>query len=137
MGLELGYVIFYVEDVASTVQFFTAAFGLPQRFVTPQGDYGELVTGSTTLAFASLDLASSGVGGAQFVTHDLAGPSLAASVTLTTDDVPGALATAVAAGGTAVTEPTTTPWGQTVAYLRDPNGILVELATVVAAGPPA
>jgi catechol 2,3-dioxygenase-like lactoylglutathione lyase family enzyme len=136
MGLSLGYVIFYVEDVPSTVRWFTAAFGLEQRLLTPQGDYGELDTGATTLAFASLDLASSGVGGARFVTHDPAGPALAASVTLVTDDVPAALATASAVGGVVVTEPTTTPWGQTVAYVRDPNGILVELATAVS-GPPA
>jgi catechol 2,3-dioxygenase-like lactoylglutathione lyase family enzyme len=131
MSLSLGYVIFYVEDVPSTVRWFTAAFGLGQRLLTPQGDYGELDTGATTLAFASLDLASSGVGGARFVTHDATGPALAASVTLVTDDVPAALATASAAGGVVVTEPTTTPWGQTVAYVRDPNGILVELATAV------
>jgi uncharacterized glyoxalase superfamily protein PhnB len=132
MGIELGYVIFYVEDVTSTLRYFTDAFGLEQRLLTPEGDYGELATGSTTLAFASLDLASSGVGGARFVTHDPTGPALAASVTLTTDDVAAALARAVEVGGAAVTEPTTTPWGQTVAYVRDPGGILVELATVVA-----
>jgi lactoylglutathione lyase len=65
------------------------------------------------------------------VTHDPARPALAASVTLVTDDVPAALAQASTAGGIVVTEPTTTPWGQTVAYVRDPNGILVELATAV------
>jgi catechol 2,3-dioxygenase-like lactoylglutathione lyase family enzyme len=136
MGLSLGYVIFYVEDVTSTITWFGDAFGLGRRLLTPQGDYGELDTGATTLAFASLDLASSGVGGARFVTHDASGPALAASVTLVAADVPAALATASAAGGIVVTEPTTTPWGQTVAYVRDPNGILVELATAVT-GPPA
>jgi uncharacterized glyoxalase superfamily protein PhnB len=39
---------------------------------------------------------------------------------------------AVEAGGTTYVEPIDKPWGQTVAYLRDPNGLLVEIATPVA-----
>ena len=40
--------------------------------------------------------------------------------------------TAVDAGANLYAEPVEKPWGQTVAYLRDPNGILIELATPVA-----
>jgi lactoylglutathione lyase len=36
---------------------------------------------------------------------------------------------AVNAGATAVSEPATKPWGQTVAYPRDNSGDLVELCT--------
>ena len=36
---------------------------------------------------------------------------------------------AVKAGATAVSEPAAKPWGQTVAYLRDKDGHLVELCT--------
>ncbi len=46
-----------------------------------------------------------------------------------TVDVPALFARAVNAGGTAVTEPATKPWGETVAYLRDNSGHLVELCT--------
>lgn len=40
-------------------------------------------------------------------------------------------ASAIEAGALAVAiaEPVTKPWGQTVAYVRDLNGLLVELAT--------
>ena len=47
------------------------------------------------------------------------------------DDVPGAYATALDAGATAMQEPAEKPWGQTVAYVRDPNGTLVELGEPV------
>jgi len=33
MTISLGYTIFYVNDVAETVRFFTTAFGLEQRFI--------------------------------------------------------------------------------------------------------
>jgi len=48
---------------------------------------------------------------------------------LVTSDVPALYARAVKAGATAVSEPATKPWGQTVAYLRDKDGHLVELCT--------
>lgn len=57
-AVSLGYTIFYVQDVGATVGFFEAAFGLERRMLTPENDYGELETGSTTLAFASLELAT-------------------------------------------------------------------------------
>ena len=37
--------------------------------------------------------------------------------------------TAVAAGAKSVSKPEKKPWGQTVAYVRDNNGFLVELCT--------
>jgi uncharacterized glyoxalase superfamily protein PhnB len=47
----------------------------------------------------------------------------------TTPDVPVLFKRAVNAGATTVSEPATKPWGQTVAYLRDNSGHLVELCT--------
>jgi uncharacterized glyoxalase superfamily protein PhnB len=54
---------------------------------------------------------------------------VAAQVALITDDLPGAWARAVAAGAEVVKEPEHKPWGQITGYLRDHDGILVELAT--------
>ena len=54
---------------------------------------------------------------------------LGVEIALVTPDVPGLYARAVKAGAVAVSEPTTKPWGQTVAYLRDNSGHLVELCT--------
>ena len=40
-----------------------------------------------------------------------------------------AYARAVEAGAAPLAEPAVKPWGQTVAYVRDPDGVLVELGT--------
>lgn len=130
MPVAFGYTIFYVPDVSATLRFFAEAFGIAIRFATPEGDYGELETGSTALAFASLALAHAnldGAGGFQDPTP-IAAP-VAASITLTTTDVVATLDAALRVGATLYVGPVDKPWGQTVAYVRDPNGILIELAT--------
>jgi len=132
MPTTLGYTIFYVSDVAATLNFYTEAFAIQQSFVTPENDYGELDTGATTLAFASTELATSNLeaaGGFTALSPD--GPPVGASITLITDDVGAAVDSAEAAGARRYVEPIDKPWGQTVAYVIDPNGILVELATPV------
>lgn len=49
--MKLGYTIIYVPSVESSLRFFGQAFGLQQKFLHDSGDYGELSTGETTLAF--------------------------------------------------------------------------------------
>jgi uncharacterized glyoxalase superfamily protein PhnB len=47
------------------------------------------------------------------------------------DDVAGAFQRAVREGAEPVTAPQTKPWGQDVAYVRDREGTLVEIASPV------
>jgi lactoylglutathione lyase len=54
--MQLGYTILYVPNVPATLKFYEAAFGLTTRFLHESGDYGELETGSTALAFSSHSL---------------------------------------------------------------------------------
>jgi catechol 2,3-dioxygenase-like lactoylglutathione lyase family enzyme len=51
---------------------------------------------------------------------------------LVTDDVAAACERAVAAGAPLLKAPAAKPWGQTVAYVRSPDGTLIELCTAVA-----
>lgn len=130
--MSLGYVIGYVADVERSMGFYERAFGLRRRFLGPDGDYGELDTGATTLAFAAASLAAANLaGGGGYAALDAAAPPPGVTITLLTDDVPAALAMALAAGAVPYVAVTEMPWGQTVAYVRDPDGILVELATPV------
>ncbi len=132
MTVTLGYTILYVDNVQSTLDFYRSAFGLSERFVTPEGDYGELDTGATTLAFASNDLANSNLSAAGgFTCLDSTGHPPGMSITFVTDDVAGTVQSAVAAGARLYVEPINKPWGQTVAYVIDPNGALIEIATPV------
>jgi len=50
--MKFGYIIIYVADVATSLEFFGKAFGLKTRFLHESG-YGELETGETTLAFTT------------------------------------------------------------------------------------
>jgi uncharacterized glyoxalase superfamily protein PhnB len=130
---SLGYTILYVEDVAATLDFYERAFGFARRFFHDDGgkSYGELETGATRLAFASLNLAEEHLG-RRPVTPDPAGAPLAFEIALVTDDVDGLYARALDADATAVSAPAVKPWGQAVAYVRDRAGYLVELCTAVA-----
>lgn len=127
--MKFGYAIFYVDDVEQTVAFYKRAFGLAGTIVQA-GEYGELDTGTTKLAFAAkahvaslfaIPIQPSGPG------HDAA----PVEIGLVTEDVAAAFDKAVGAGAVAVARPAKKPWGQTVGYVRDNNGFLVELCTPI------
>ncbi|MCO6188327.1 VOC family protein [Rhizobium sp. L1K21] len=121
------YAIFYVDDVAATLSFYERAFGLQTGFLHESGDYGELVTGETRLAFSSTKLMRQL--GKKPAPAALTSPTF--EIALETDDVAAALSRALAAGATPVQEVREEPWGQTTAYVGDPNGYLVELCSAV------
>ena len=125
---KLGYVIVYVPEVARAVAFYERAFGIQRRFVHESGTYAEMETGATALAFADeVDTASHGSFEANRVDRKAAG----AEVAFVVGDVRAAFAQAVQSGATVVTEPADKPWGQTIAYVRDLNGFLVEICSTV------
>jgi lactoylglutathione lyase len=127
---SLGYVILYVNDVAASLAFYEQAFGLARRFFHDDNGkaYGELETGATRLAFASVALATEHLK-QPVVVAAAEKPPLGVEIALTTPDAPALFQRALKAGAIAVSEPTTKPWGQTVAYVRDNSGFLVELCT--------
>jgi lactoylglutathione lyase len=126
--MKFGYTIAYVRDVGKTVEFWERAFGLKRRFVGENNEYGEMETGETTLAFASNELGESNLPGG-FRKNDPSGSPAGMEITLIAEDVEGAFRSALEAGATEVAEPKTKPWGQTVAYVRDPDGVLVEIGS--------
>src|SRR3954467_1776517 len=56
--MRFGYTILYVRDVPASVEFYERAFGLERRLVHESGQYAEMETGATALAFAARDLAA-------------------------------------------------------------------------------
>jgi len=126
--MQFGYTILYVDDVASTLDFYGKAFALTTRFLHESGTYGELETGATALAFVSRAMMRE-------IGKTPQAPALSAptsEIALVTNDVAGAVKRAVDAGATLVQAPKEMPWGQTIAYVGDINGFLVELCTRVA-----
>jgi lactoylglutathione lyase len=125
-AMRFGYTILYVRDVGASVELYERAFGQRRRFVHESGDYAELDTGATTLALASHGLAAENLGDA-FRPPEPGAPAF--EVCFVTDDVGGAYQRAVQAGAESVSAPQTKPWGQDVAYVRDADGNLIELAS--------
>ena len=85
-------------------------------------------TGAARLAFASHELVKMHLEQG-FVGASPEKAPLGFEIALVTTDVAALYDRAVKAGATALSEPTARPWGQTVAYLRDKDGHLVELCT--------
>lgn len=128
--MKLGYVIAYVPNVADSLKFFTQAFGFEQQFLHESGDYGELNTGSTTLSFASHELGESNFPSGH-VRASASERPLGIEIALVTADVAAAHRKAVQLGAKELSPPVQKPWGQTVSYLRAPDGVLIELCTPV------
>src|SRR5687768_14648311 len=126
--IQFAYTIFYVQDVEKTIQFYEKAFDLKRKFIAPESSYGELVTGTTTLSFANIELAKSNLADG-FTESTLSKKPFAVEIGFTTDDVEALVKKAVAAGATLVEKAKTKPWGQVVAYVRDLDGFLVEICT--------
>ena len=127
--MKFGYTILYVADVPATVAFYERAFGLTCRFAH-EDKYAEMETGATALAFANEDfVATSGVAFRKNRSSDTAA---GCEIGLVCDDVAAAYATAVGAGAMGVVAPLQKPWGQIVSYVRDNNGVLVEICSPVA-----
>ncbi len=128
----LGYAILYVKDVPASLAFYEDAFGLARRFLHDEDGkaYGELETGAARLAFASLPVVRDLVG-ADVTIAAPDRPPLGFEIALVTPDVRALYDRALRAGAASMSAPEEKPWGQTVAYVRDRNGFLVELCTAM------
>lgn len=103
---------------------------MTQKFLHESGDYGELNTGETTLAFASHALGELNFP-AGHVRASSSQQPLGMEIALVTDDVHAAHQAALAHGALEMSAPAQKPWGQVVSYVRTPDGTLVELCTPV------
>ena len=86
--MQFGYTILYVPDVPASLAFYQAAFGLNPRFLHDSGDFAELDTGATALAFCSHALLHAMGKSPRAPQADH--PSF--EIALVTDDVPAAVA---------------------------------------------
>jgi uncharacterized glyoxalase superfamily protein PhnB len=124
--VKFSYTILYVHNVAQTVAFYEQAFGLKPRFLDDSGQYAEMETQTTTLAFAANNLAKSNLPEG-FQVNSLSSLPAGIEVGFVIDDVAAAFQKAVETGAAVVVEPKVKPWGQTVAYVRDLDGVLVSI----------
>ena len=124
--MQFAYTIIYTHNVLKSIEFFEQAFGIQRRFIV-ENSYGELETGTTTLAFAAHELGADNLPNGYIKADDTL--PLGIEIALVSDDVGAAFDKAVAAGAQAIKAPMPKPWGQIVAYVRCPDGTLVEICS--------
>lgn len=128
--MKFGYTIVYVSSVVDALTFYKDAFGFETRFLHESGQYGELNTGETVLAFASHAMGEMNLDG-HYQKTDINATPFGVELAFVTDDVASSYAKAVTAGAVSIKEPTTKPWGQVVAYVRSREGSLIELCSTI------
>jgi lactoylglutathione lyase len=117
------YVVLVVEDLDRSLRFYCDLLGLPLGHRS--GSFAQLATGTTRVALYERRAMATTLG------RELASPSPDApgfELGFKVDDCDAAYDELVTAGATSDVPPTDRPWGQRTAYVRDPDGHLVELA---------
>jgi lactoylglutathione lyase len=117
------YVVLIVDDVSRSIEFYRDVLGL--KLGHRSGPYAQFDTGTTRLALYDR------VAMARTLERDLVAPDPSApgfELGFKVASCDDAFAALVGRGAEAVVAPTTREWGQRTAYLRDPDGHLVELA---------
>ena len=127
--MKLGYTLLYVDDVEKTMHFYAKAFGLESGFLHESKQYGEMKTGDTKLGFVHHDTAGSHGFEYEKLSHKNKAPGI--EIGLIAGDVEQAFERACSAGAVASSKPTKKPWGQVVSYVRDCNGMLVEICSAM------
>jgi lactoylglutathione lyase len=128
--IKYTYTILYVENVTKSIEFYEKSFGFNRKFITPDNDYGEIITGETTISFASKNLANTNLKNG-FLESDLKKKPFGIELGFVTDDVAKTIESAKNNGGIIIEEPKQKPWGQIVAYIRDIDGFLIEICTAM------
>jgi lactoylglutathione lyase len=117
------YVLIVVEDVDRALGFYCGLLGLPLGHRS--GPYAQLETGVTRVALYERPAMAETLG----LELDPPSPNAPAfELGFKVDDCGAAYEELVAAGAVPAAPPTDRPWGQRTAYVRDPDGHLVELA---------
>ncbi len=128
--IKFKYVILYVEEVESAMDFYKNTFDAEIKFITPEKDYGELITGETTLSFASVELAASNIKKGFLISKTEDKP-FGIELGFVTDNVEALVEKAIQNGAVLYEDITVKPWGQKTAYIKDPNNYLVEICTEI------
>ena len=96
-----------------------------QKLVNPKFT---LISGTTTISFANLELAKSNFKEA-FSVSSLNQKPFGIELAFTTLDVKKLVDVAIENGAVKLSDIQVKPWGQEVAYIRDLNGFIIEICT--------
>jgi lactoylglutathione lyase len=117
------YVVLIVADLDAALTFYTNVLGL--RLAHRTGAYAQLDTGRTRISLYERSAMS------EVLASPLDAPAPGApsfELGFKVADVDAAFSSLLEAGAESACSPTDRAWGQRTAYLRDPDGYLIELA---------
>ncbi|KYG91608.1 glyoxalase [[Bacillus] sp. KCTC 13219] len=124
MKLAMKYIILYVNDLEKTMHFYQNILGLSVKM--QQGTYVEFDTGQTTLSFNTRQSVNEEIG---LEVPEALIASQTFEIGFVVEDVQATIETLRTQGVKVVKEPVVKPWGQTVAYVADPDGHYIEICT--------
>jgi len=126
MNLAMKYIILYVRDLEQTMHFYRDILQLPVKMQVDT--YVEFDTGMTTLSFNTRQSIRQDIG--LDVAEDLA-VSSTFEIGFVVDDVMATIEQLRQQEVVIVKEPVVKPWGQTVAYIADPDGHFIEICSAI------
>lgn len=124
MALGELFPILNVDEIAPVRAFYEAVLGAELAYRFPDDEdadpvYLTLRVGGSTLGIGL------GTGPAMYGETPLPASGHAVDICVYVPGLDAAVASAPAAGGIVVVPPQDTPWGERVAYLRDPQGTMI------------
>jgi lactoylglutathione lyase len=128
MRMDRVFPMLWVADVPASVRFHEDGLGGVVDHAHDDGSYAEVQLGSMTLGLVAEAEARRHLP-VPFRPYADTDVPAAFELYLEVPDADEVAARAIAAGATLLAPPSDKPWGRRVAYLRDPNGVVVELAS--------
>ncbi|WP_274308676.1 VOC family protein [Solibacillus daqui] len=126
MKFSMKYIILYVNDFDKAMQFYNIVLKLPIKM--QQDTYVEFDTGNTILAINTRksvkEITGLNIPESAFTTQTF-------EVGFVVEDVQSTINELKQQGVIIIKEPITKPWGQTVAYIADPDGHFIEICSEI------
>ena len=124
MKFSMKYVILYVNDFEKTMHFYKDIIGLTVKM--QHDTYVEFDTGSTTLSINTRESVKE-ITGLNVSEGNSSRQTF--EVGFVVEDVAASIDMLRQNGVPIIKEPVTKPWGQTVAYVADPDGHFIEICS--------
>ena len=125
--MKFNCTMLYVNNVQHSMDFYKRAFGLKERYLHETGNYGEMEAGGAALAFVTREMLTEM--GKTPLKADADNPSF--EICFESTDVKKAFDKAIDAGAKLSHKIKEEEWGQTTAYVTDPDGYLVCIGSPV------
>lgn len=118
------YIILYVNDSQKSITFYKDVLGLPMR--AQHDTYVEFDTGATILALNTKESVRE-ITGLDIQEHERSSQTF--ELGFVVEDVQAVIEKLRQQHVQIVVEPVQKPWGQTVAYIADPDGHYIEICS--------